>query len=203
MSGKSWIDVGMEQIEGGVSQAKQKQQSTSGNIINAVVSQITGKSSDKGSNEAVQASAHAQQQAAQKANLDSAARQANEEMVKELYAPSEQHETSNKQQGSNGSEEQNESQKAASEFIQEKIEEGMTPEEAQKLYSLRRQLHSEYYQKLTNYGKQQPEERTADKVEKEKDQDDRMNLDEQKKKDAPIAVTMGANRAEQFPGASG
>lgn len=202
MSSKNWTDIAMEQLEGGVSQVQQQAKKAPSDIANAVISQVTGKSStDSGSNEVAQAKVKAQVQQQQQA----ASHQANEDMVKELYAPTGDKASgqSESQESHESKEKSTESQKAASKFIQEKIEEGMSPDEAQKLYSLRRQLHNEYYQKLINYKKGQPEERVAEKVEKEKEEDDRMNLEEQKKKDTPIAVQMGANRTEKFPGASG
>jgi hypothetical protein len=192
MNGKSWTDLGMEQLEDGVSQVKQQVKQAPQSIANSVVSQVTGKtSSDKGSNEAGQSDTH-QQQAHQQ--------QSNEDFVKELYGPSE---NNAKSHADGEGKAPTERQKAAAEYIQEKVEGGMTPEEAQKLQSLRNKLHQEYYQKLISYEQPKPEERKADKMEKEKEQDEMRELEEQKKKDAPIAVQMGANKAEQFPGASG
>jgi len=198
MSGFGVMDKGIEQLEEGFSQVKQQLKKAPSDVAGAVMSQVTGKSAKSGDG-SVPNAAREQEAAQQQAGHESA-RQANEQMVKELYAPS-----MAKGDGLSDGEgkEQTASQKAASEFIQGKMEDGMSADEAQKLYSLRKKLHQEYYQKLTSYEQSRPEERTAEKVEKEKEQDDRMNLEKQQKKDAPIAVQMGANRTEKFPGASG
>lgn len=202
MAISDWTDDALEQLEGGVSQVKQKAKQAPSSIVKSVITQVTGKSPSDGHSSAATASSTSDKSADDKS---AQAHQANTDMVRDMYAPSESQNSNLKSQNSGEQEngEATESQKAASKFIQEKIEDGMTPEEAQKIYSLRRQLHNEYYQKLINYSKQQPEERTAEKVEKEKEEDARMNLEEQKKKDTPIAVQMGANRTEKFPGASG
>jgi hypothetical protein len=89
-------------------------------------------------------------------------------------------------------------------FVQEKIKQGMKPEDAAKLESLRKKLHDEtYYFPLTQ---RKPIEVAQQEEEQKKEQEKMQELqekEEKKKKNAPIAVQMGAMRAEKFPGASG
>lgn len=78
------------------------------------------------------------------------------------------------------------------------------PEETkeQKLAKLRQELHSNYYQRLVNSPKP-PEEKPAEKVEREK-KEERWELEQkEKKKPPPLAVQRGAQKAEKYPGASG
>lgn len=74
----------------------------------------------------------------------------------------------------------------------------------QKIEALRQQQHkSEYYDPTFNRPKPQ-EEHQAEKVEREKEEDERKKLQvSQKKKEKPMAVQMGAERAEKFRGVSG
>ena len=79
-----------------------------------------------------------------------------------------------------------------------------SPEETeeQKIAKLRQELHSVYYQKLVNPPKA-PQEKPAEKVEREK-KEERWELQEkEKKKPPPLAVQRGAQKAEKYPGASG
>lgn len=76
----------------------------------------------------------------------------------------------------------------------------MTPEEVQKTAQLRQQLHSEYYQQLTNPPKQQ-EERPAEKIEREK-QEERWELQKkEEEKPEPLAIKREQGKAEKRPGA--
>ena len=75
------------------------------------------------------------------------------------------------------------------------------PEEQIKLRELRKQLHDQYYQTLTN--PQKPEERPAEKVEKEKKMEALALEEKDKKKPPPLAVVREQNKAEMFRGASG
>lgn len=75
-------------------------------------------------------------------------------------------------------------------------------EDKQKLAEARRQLHNEvYYDPLVNPKKPQ-EERPAEKVEKEK-QEEMIELTEKKKKEPPQLVKQAQQRVEKFPGRSG
>ncbi len=83
-----------------------------------------------------------------------------------------------------------------------KLQNAKTPEEAEKLESLRRELHSDYYQKLTHPDKQQ-ELRPAEKVEEEKKKEMIELQEKEAKKPAPLSVQRAQNKAEQFRGVSG
>ena len=79
---------------------------------------------------------------------------------------------------------------------------GKSIQDKQKLEEARRQLHTEvYYDPLVNPKKPQ-EERPAEKVEKEK-QEEMIELTEKKKKEPPPLVAKTRERVERFPGTSG
>ena len=96
---------------------------------------------------------------------------------------------------------QNPTQQAASDSGSQK-----SPEEQQKLQEVRIKLqkrHDEfYYDPLVNPRKDKPEERPAEKVEKEK-QEEMIDLHEKKKKELPILVQRNQQRTEKFPGSGG
>lgn len=83
-----------------------------------------------------------------------------------------------------------------------KTQTAKTPEEAAKLESLRRELHSDYYQKLT-HPQRSEELRPAEKIEEEKKKEMIELSEKEAKKPAPLAVTRAQNKAEQFRGVSG
>jgi hypothetical protein len=117
--------------------------------------------------------------------------------VKDLYAP-----TSDKQQVT-GDTKQGESGEP-SEFVKEQLEAGKTPEEAMQMQSLRKKLHDEvYYVPLTQRKTHEQEVKEEEQVKEQKKMEDLQSEEEKKQKDQPIAVQMGANKAERFPGASG
>lgn len=177
---KGLFEDSIEKVEEGVkSQAKVVVQSTK--------SQVTGgqqqtAAPDHGTNEAAQADPSQQ-----------ASKQATEEFVKDLYAPSQ-----NNHAASQGD------QKQPSQFVQDQIKDGKTPEEAMKLEALRKKLHDEvYYIPLTQRKSHEQEVKEEEQKEEQKKMEDLQTEEEKKKKEQPIAVQMGANRAERFPGASG
>lgn len=117
------------------------------------------------------------------------------EFIEDMYAPSNPHQQHGMSAGN---------QKQPSQFLQNQMKQGKTVNEAQALEALRKQLHYEvYYIPLTKRRGPQEEERPTEKVEREKMEE--LQLEEEKKRDAPppLAVQMGAQRAEKFPGASG
>ncbi|MEK7559535.1 MAG: hypothetical protein AAB521_04480 [Patescibacteria group bacterium] len=81
-----------------------------------------------------------------------------------------------------------------------------SPEEQQKLAEVRTKLqkrHDEfYYEPLVNPKGEKPEERPAEKVEKEK-QEEMIDLQEKKKKEVPVLVQKNQQRVEKFPGGGG
>lgn len=86
-----------------------------------------------------------------------------------------------------------------------KSTEAKTLEEQQKMASLRQQLqqsHRKYYENLVNRPKQK-EIGAAEKVEREKQEENWELQEKEKKKPQPLAVTQAANKTEKFPGASG
>lgn len=66
---------------------------------------------------------------------------------------------------------------------------------------LRQELHAQYYQRLVNPPKA-PEEKPAEKVEREKKQE-MVDLQQKEKKKPPVLVQRAAQRVEKYPGASG
>ena len=119
-----------------------------------------------------------------------------EEFVKGLYgAPRDSEKNDEKRYVSPGQKVQKPSE------FEEQIKD-KTPEEQKKLMQLRQQLHSQYYQNLVNPPKQQ-EERPAEKVEREK-QEEMIDLQKkEQKKPKDLATRMASERVEKFPGASG
>jgi len=82
-------------------------------------------------------------------------------------------------------------------------ESSKTPEEQKKLMELRKKLHDEvYYDPLINPKKPQEEERPAEKVEHEK-QEEMINLQKKEKEKPPPIVQKIQQRVEKFPGTSG
>jgi hypothetical protein len=92
-------------------------------------------------------------------------------------------------------------QEKPSEF-QEQIAD-KTPEEQKKLMELRSQLHKDVYYDPTFNPVKKQEERPAEKVENEKKQEMQELQKKEEDKPQPMAVVMGQNKAERFPGASG
>lgn len=105
----------------------------------------------------------------------------NDELVKELYAPSAP---------------QN-SQKSPS------VEPQSETEEQAKLASVRQKLHDEVYYRPLIQGSKSQEERPAEKVEKEKKQEMQDLQKKEEEKPAPIAVQRAQQTAEKFRGISG
>lgn len=73
--------------------------------------------------------------------------------------------------------------------------------EEQKIAKLRQELHANYYRNLTNPPKA-PEEKPAEKVEREK-KEERWELQEKEKKKPPPLAVQRAQKVEKYPGASG
>ncbi|HBB76310.1 MAG: hypothetical protein A2186_02510 [Candidatus Levybacteria bacterium RIFOXYA1_FULL_41_10] len=76
-----------------------------------------------------------------------------------------------------------------------------SPEELVRIEALRRKLHGEYYENLTNPPKPQ-EERPVEKVERE-EKEDRWKLQDKKAKEPPPLAVQNAQKVEKNPGASG
>ncbi len=122
------------------------------------------------------------------------------EFIEDMYAPSDPQAA--QQHGYGG--QVDPSGKKPSKFFQQQIQQGKTPDEAQQLEVLRKKLHDEvYYIPLTKRQQRQEEERPAEKVEREKMEELKLEDEKKKKKPPPLAVQMASNKAEQFPGVSG
>lgn len=78
---------------------------------------------------------------------------------------------------------------------------GKSPEEIAKIQALRSQLHSDYYRSVVNRPKQE-EERTAEKVEREVEEEKFAELQKKKEKPDPLA-TVKRGTGETMVGASG
>lgn len=147
---------------------------SAGDTAKAAVSQITGAPSDT--------------------NLQTD--QHTKDFVKDLYGKTinnNSHKTSNKsQQANTQTQSPDDSNK------------NLSSEEQQELMNLRKKLHDEvYYDKLVNPRKGQPEERPAEKVEKEK-QEEMIELQKkEEKKPPPLAVQRAMTKTEKFPGGGG
>lgn len=77
-----------------------------------------------------------------------------------------------------------------------------TPEELAQMQALRRELHGEYYQKLT-HPTQAAQESVVDKLEREDQEEELADLETNKEKPPPIAVQRVQQSAEKFRGVSG
>ncbi len=143
-------------------------------ISKTVAGQATGGSDNQsGSNETNATVSDNQQVVSDKAQ--------NDELVKELYAPSK----SQNNQKARLAEPQSES------------------EEQAKLASVRQKLHDEVYYLPLIHGKKNQEERPAEKVEKEKKQEIQDLQKKEAKKPIPLVVQRAQQTAEKFRGVSG
>lgn len=85
-------------------------------------------------------------------------------------------------------------EKKQQEIIEKAQKQHKTPEEIQKLDSLRQQLHKDtYYDPTFNRTQQQEEERPAEKVEREKMEDLQMEHEKKQKAPPPLAVSQAQN----------
>lgn len=120
--------------------------------------------------------------------------QANQDIVKEMYAPSKPPEQKKE-------EPKNPSQQMAQSVAEKSPDK--TPEEIQQIVDARQRLHKEtYYDPLVNPPKQE-EERPAEKLENEKEKERWELQEKEKKKPPPLAVDREQNKTEKFRGASG
>lgn len=178
---KGLFEDTVEKVEKGISdQTKTIASSAKGQVMGSVLQSNANQRTNE-SGQANPAQAHSDQ--------------TTKEFVKDLYAPSEQSVHSTQQ--SKGS-------KKPDEFVKEQIEAGKMPEEAVQLQSLRKKLHDEtYYIPLTQRKPHEQEVKEEEQKEEEQKMEDLQKKEEEKQKKQPMAVTMGQNKAEQFPGASG
>lgn len=133
--------------------------------------------------------------------ITTASDQDTKDFVKDLYGQG-----SKKQLTTNNQNSQNTSAQSSSQKTSDDAGSLKSPEEQQKLAEVRTKLqkrHDEvYYQPLINPSKP-PEERPAEKVENEK-QEEMQELEVKKKeKPPPLAIQRGQTKAERFPGGGG
>lgn len=131
--------------------------------------------------------------------------QATNDFVKDLYATSDP--LPNNPLNSNN---QNNNQSVKATLHGKIIDEPKTPEEVEKLARARKALleqHMATYYRPTFETPKQPQEDTAEKLEREKQEEEVKKMEElkteQKKNEVPLAVRMGAQKAEKFRGAAG
>ena len=123
--------------------------------------------------------------------------QTNDDFVKDLYGPS------NKKAQQNQQQQQQQPGNDSSNTPQTPEEAAKQAEEKKKMAELAAKLHDEvYYQPLINPRRDKPEERPAEKVEKEKEQE-MVDLQKKEEKKPPPLVQRIQQRVEKFPGASG
>lgn len=124
--------------------------------------------------------------------------QSTKDFVKDLYGAGKK----NQQSGNN------QSLNSQAELPQSQTDAGLpkSPEEQQKLAEVRSKLqkrHDEFYYKpLVNPSKDKPEERPAEKVEIEKQQE-MIDLQKKEEKKPPPLVIRNQQRVEKFPGGGG
>lgn len=92
-------------------------------------------------------------------------------------------------------------EKTAATEVQKGSQEAQNKEKKAKLEKLRQQLHAQYYQSLVNRPKP-PEEKPAEKVEREK-KEERWELEQKEKKKPPPLAVQRAQKVEKYPGVSG
>ncbi len=85
----------------------------------------------------------------------------------------------------------------------DQLEKQKEAEADQKLEAARRKLHAEYFKKLTTPKPEPSKQEKLEKEEQEEEQKKMIKLEEQKKKDEPIALSRAKRTAEMNRGASG
>ncbi len=132
--------------------------------------------------------------------------QTTKDFVKDLYGASDQIPN---QAGSTGNSSNNQ-QNSTLTLQGKSIDQPKTPEEAEKLAKARKSLmeqHMSTYYKPTFESPQRPQEDTAEKLDREKQEEEAKKMqelqEEKKKEEVPMAIRMSSQKAEKFRGASG
>ena len=174
MNSNDILGEAMEKGQSAVKKTGKVVADSAAGAVKTAVNQVVGDSNQSGSNETNATVSDQQQVVSDKAQ--------NDELVKELYAPSKPKNTQNPILA----------------------EPQSKPEEQAKLANVRQKLHDEvYYEPLIQGQKAKQEERPAEKVEKEKKQELVDLQKKEAKKPAPIAVQRAQQTAEKFRGVSG
>jgi hypothetical protein len=196
-------------LERGQSGMTKAAKQTVQDFAGATKSQITGNQSapkpvDGGTNEHAKASAP-QSQASDKGANETAQKDPNGsnsgmtdaervEFLKNLYGKKSDAPQKQPQKGSG-------SVKQALGIPQNDPNGGKSPEEAAKIEALRRQLHGNYYQELIR--PKRKEESVSEKIEREDQEKKMSDIEEQKKKPAPLPATVKQGTGEAVVGVSG
>ncbi len=170
-----------EILERGQSSVKKAAKQTVSDFVQTTKGQITGSSSgsDQGTNEQANSAQQTQQQ--QMTDKDRV------EFLRNLYGKSD-NSSKTKSQGSNPP--------------QKSPNVGKTPEELAKIEALRKQLHGDYYQSLTNLQKPQ-EETVTEKLEREEEKEKMELWEKDKKKPPALAANVKQGTGESVVGVSG
>lgn len=172
-------------VQAAKTQVGQKASSSQGSTGHPNASAGADASSEAGTNEAAQSGSQQPLQSDQ----------ATKDFVKDLYGPSTQQPHSVGQAGKG---------QQQSKFFQKQIAQGKTPEEAQRIEALRKRLHDEtYYIPLTRRKPTEVEHKEEEQGKEQEKMQELQATDEKKKNETPLAVRMGSQRAEKYPGASG
>lgn len=163
----------MEKGQGAVKKTGKAAVDSAAGAVKTAANQVAGDSNQSGSNE-TNTVVSDQQTVSDKAQ--------NDELIKELYAPSKPQNSRNLPPAESQSK----------------------TEEQVKLAGVRQKLHDEvYYEPLIQGQKARQEERPAEKVEKEKKQELQDLRKKEAKKPMPLAVQRAQQTAEKFRGVSG
>jgi hypothetical protein len=183
MSSNRVIGAFEEAVEQGSQALRHGAKKQASDFAKTTVNQVTGSSQDQGTNE--------QAQNNQNQLTDDQAKQ----FLKDLYGKSKPEEKKSPQSN------QTAVQKALG-IKAKDSNEGKTPEEVANMDVIRKELHSEYYQKLVNPPKQR-EESVQEKLERE-DEEEKVELwqkEKKKPKDLPVTVKQGTG--EKMVGVAG
>jgi len=184
-------------FERGQSSVKKSTVNSANDFTNTVKSQVIGDSPQKSLQEQGTSESGTAMQNSQQSQMTDEERV---EFLSNLYGKSNSKNTDSSDQKS--------SQKGAGDvkqalgIPQKDPNEGKTPEEIAKMESLRKQLHSDYYQDLVNRPKS-IDEPVVEKLEREEQEEKMAELEESKKKPSELPRTVRKGTGENVVGVSG
>lgn len=195
-------DIGEAAQEAGGAVVKTVQKQAQ-NAVKTAVGQVTGNQSQNSSPNN-QNGTNEQAAAAKQQMSDDQAKQ----FLKDLYGPSKPQDRSlpnNQNQNSNQtSQSQNQKSNPVADALglpQSDPNKGKSPQDLAEIESLRRQLHSDYYQTLTR--PKQREETVMAKLEREDQEKQMKEIEEEKKKPQALPQTVKQGTGEKMVGVSG
>ncbi len=194
-------DIGEAAAEAGQAVVNQAKKQATG-FAKTAQGQITGNQSLPNQN---QQGTNEQGSAAQQKMSDDQAKQ----FLKDLYGPSQPRGQDKSLPSQNqGNQAQNQNQNQNSNMVSDALglpqtdpNKGKTPEEIVQIETLRKQLHSDYYQSLTK--PKQQEERVSEKLEREDQEKQMEDLEKEEKKPQALPVTVKQGTGETMVGVSG